>query len=188
MRRPLRTSSGAVLLLALALAGCSGSGSTAPKNITIPFKSSALADSSLPALYTCDGKNISPPVEWGAVPPATRELALFILGLTPTRGGYKTSVEWAVAGVNPALHGLAAGKLPPGAHVGLASSGKRQRYSICPAKGKVKDYQFALYAIPPTITVAPKFIGYKLLQVIANPISSDRADGGGAFVASYKRT
>lgn len=188
MQRRVRATSGAVLLSALALAGCSDS--SAPASITIPFKSPAIVNTSLPATYTCDGKNIAPPVEWGAVPSTTRELALFVLGLTPNRskGGYSTTIEWSVAGVNPSLHALGAGKLPPGAHVGLTSKGKRQRYSICPAKGTAKRYQFALYAIPPSITIPARFVGIKLLEVIADPQSRDSADAGGAFVASYRRT
>jgi phosphatidylethanolamine-binding protein (PEBP) family uncharacterized protein len=192
-------SSCAVLLSALALSACSGS--SEPKSVTIPFKSPALVGTSLPALYTCDGKDISPPMEWGAVPPATKELALFILGLTPDRsnGGYTTSVEWSVSGLNPALHRIAAGKLPPGAHVGVTVTVKRKgkrkvsgfskpkRYSICPARGIAKRYQFALYAIPTTIAIAPTFVGVQILEAIANPESRYRSYAGGAFVASYKR-
>jgi|GEM_PF-3297404 phosphatidylethanolamine-binding protein (PEBP) family uncharacterized protein len=195
MRRTLRTSSCAVLLSALALSACSGS--SEPKSITIPFKSPAIVGAALPALYTCDGKDISPPMEWGAVPPATRELAVFILGLTPygTKGGYTTSVEWSIAGLNPALHRLAAGHLPPGAHAGVTVVGKGKhkgfskpkRYSICPAKGAAKRYQFALYAIPPTLAIAPKFVGIQVLEAIADPESRYRSYAGGAFVASYKR-
>lgn len=186
MRKATIGTSAAVLLSALALAGCSNS--SAPKSVTVPFKSPALASGTLPARYTCDGKNIAPPLEWGAVPSTTRELALFVLGLTPVAhtGRYTVSVEWAVAGVNPALHRLAAGELPPGAHVGRASNGKK-RYSICPRKGTSKQYQFALYAIPASVAVAPRFVGLKLLQAVANPSSALATNVGGAFVASYKR-
>jgi phosphatidylethanolamine-binding protein (PEBP) family uncharacterized protein len=189
MRRPMPIASAAVLLstLALALAGCGGA--STPKAITVAFKSPALVGASLPALYTCDGKNISPPLEWGAVPSTTRELALFVLGLTPnhTTGGYKTSVEWAVAGVNPALHKLAAGELPPGAHLEKTAKLKTVHYSICPPRGVTKHYQFALYAVPASITVPPTFSGVKLLDLIASPESPDESNAGGAFLASYKR-
>jgi phosphatidylethanolamine-binding protein (PEBP) family uncharacterized protein len=199
MRRSLHAGFCALLLSGLALSGCSSS--SEPKAVTIPFKSPALVGASLPARYTCDGKDISPPMEWGAVPPATKELAVFILGLTPDRatGGYSTSVEWSVAGVNPALHRLAAGKLPLGAHLGrdlsvsrkgkakTSRASKPKHYSICPAKGTAQRYQFALYAIPPTIAIAPKFVGIQLLEAIADPESRYRAHAGGAFVASYKR-
>ena len=188
MRRRVKVTSGAALLSALALAGCSNS--SAPAGITIPFKSPAIVNTLLPATYTCDGKDIAPPVEWGAVPSTTRELALFVLGLTPhgSKGGYSTTVEWSVAGINPALHALSAGKLPVDAHVGLTSKGKRQPYSICPAKGTSKRYQFALYAVPTSITIPARFVGIKLLEALADPESRVSADAGGTFLASYRRT
>ena len=91
------------------------------------------------------------------------------------QGRYSTTIEWSSRGLNPSLHALGAGELPPGAHVGLTSKGKRQRYSICPAKGTAKRYQFALYAIPPSITIPARFVGIKLLEVIADaPVSGQR--------------
>jgi phosphatidylethanolamine-binding protein (PEBP) family uncharacterized protein len=187
MRRPVKAIFCLVLLSSTALAAC-GSSSSPPKPVTVQFRSPAVVGTTLPARYTCDGKNISPPLEWGAVPATTRELALFVLGLTPNprTGRYSFSVEWAVAGVNPALHKLEAGRLPPAAHVGQDSDGKR-RYSICPKKGKSEAYQFALYAIPDTVAVPPKFIGLHVLGAIADPTSTTVSKAGGAFVANYKR-
>ncbi len=188
MRQALKAILGAVgpLALALALAGCGGAAS-APTATNIAFDSPAITGTSIPALYTCDGKNVAPPLEWGAVPSSTRELAVLVLGLTPTSsGGSSVSIEWAVAGVNPALHRLAAGELPPGANVGLSSDGKR-RYSVCPAKGKSKIYSFALYAVPPSITVAPGFRGLQLLGEIASANSPTAASAGGRFSVTYTR-
>jgi phosphatidylethanolamine-binding protein (PEBP) family uncharacterized protein len=157
--------------------------------VTIPFKSPAVRDNVLSARYTCDGSDVSPPVEWGAVPPETRELALFMLSLTPNRGGrgYTTSVAWGMAGIKPALHRLAPGEVPPGAHVALTNDGKQVPYSICPATGRSKSYQFALYAIPPAISIPARFVGIKVLEVVADPESRDKANAGGAFVADYAR-
>jgi hypothetical protein len=177
-----------MLLLALALAGCGSSAAS----LRIPFKSPALVDGALPAAFTCDGKDISPPLEWGAVPSSTRELAVFIFGLTPkpstgTQPVRNTiSVEWAVAGLNPALHRLAAGRLPPGAHVGRGSDSKAH-YSICPAKGKRKRYQFALYAVPASVEIAPSFEAIPILRNLASTASPTAAKVGGSFVATYER-
>lgn len=33
---------------------------------------------SIPARYTCDGENVSPPLEWGDVPPEAESLALIV--------------------------------------------------------------------------------------------------------------
>jgi phosphatidylethanolamine-binding protein (PEBP) family uncharacterized protein len=192
MRRTAKAMLG--IALVLALAGCGGGSSTTSGTpLKIKFKSPALVAGSLPALYTCDGKDITPPVEWGAVPTPTKELALFVLGLkpNPTTGknahpGYSFTIEWALAGINPALHKLAAGKLPTGAHAGSASDGKT-RYSVCPARGHSKKYEFALYAVPPTVGIAPQFTDTSILPGLADPESPTKARAGGAFLAVYKR-
>jgi len=196
MRRAAKATASALLIpaLALALAGCAGSAaSSEPKVVKIPFKSPAVVDGSLPATYTCDGKNIAPPLEWGAVPSTTRELVVFLLGLKPNpttgkdaRPGYSFSVDWSLAGINPALHKLTAGQLPPKAHLGINSDGKK-RYSVCPAKGTSEKYQFALYAVPASVAIAPKFAALKILSFIANAASPTQAKAGGEFLTEYKR-
>jgi phosphatidylethanolamine-binding protein (PEBP) family uncharacterized protein len=175
------------MALTLALTACSAS--SAPKSVTIAFKSPAVVHYALPARYTCDGADVAPPLEWGQVPAATRELALFMLELTPSpRGhGYRTTVAWALAGVNPQLHKLGAGELPPGSHMALTSSGKELSYSVCPARGQTQKFQFALYAVPASVTVPDAFVGIKLLAVLADPESADYANAGGAFVARFTR-
>jgi phosphatidylethanolamine-binding protein (PEBP) family uncharacterized protein len=174
------------VLLALALAGCGGAKKPAPK-ITVPFGSPALVGYTLPARYTCAGENISPPLEWGAVPASIRTLALFIIGINPTKtGGYSISVEWAVAGINATLHKIPAGHLPPGAYVGRSADGK-SRYSICPKKGTEKRYEFTLYGVPNTIGIATKFEGSELLRDLASPNSPFESHAGGSFIASVTR-
>jgi phosphatidylethanolamine-binding protein (PEBP) family uncharacterized protein len=182
MRRTRATAG--VLLAVLALAGCGSSS----KPTSISFKSPALVGGALPARYTCDGKDISPPLEWGKVPAANKELAVFILGLTPTSAGrYAVSIEWAVAGLNPALHRLAAGQLPTSANVGLTTAG-RTRYSICPPPGQSKHYRFAVYGVPPGIGIPRHFKALELLRVLASPTSTQfGAQAGGSFHASYTR-
>jgi phosphatidylethanolamine-binding protein (PEBP) family uncharacterized protein len=188
MRQPLRAIPVVLLLSALALAGCGTSGATPIKVTRIPFKSAAIGGVTMPARYTCDGKNVFPPLEWGSVPPNTRELALLVIGLTPTLAGnsYSVSIDWALAGVNPALHRLAAGQLPPGAHLGSTTDGKT-RYSVCPKKGKPEQYQFELYAVPATVTIPAGFTGLEVLSQIGAETSPIRARARGTFDVIYKR-
>jgi len=172
-------------LLVLSLAGC-GESATAVAPITLT--SSAIQGSSLPALYTCDGRDVPPPLEWGAVPAGTRELVLLVIGLTPSAesGSYGVSIEWAVAGIDPALHRLDPGRLPPGAYVGANSAGKHT-YSICPRPGASQRYQFQVYSVPPRLRVAPNFVGMSALGALSQTSTSTSATGEGAFVAIYKR-
>jgi phosphatidylethanolamine-binding protein (PEBP) family uncharacterized protein len=177
----------AVLLATLVLAGC-GSSSSSPTIQTIAVKSSAIDGKAIPARYTCDGRNTPPPLEWGAVPAGTGSLVLFVVGVTPepSTKSYSLAVDWTVAGLNPALHRLVAGPLPAGAYAGVGSSGKT-RYTVCPKKGKLEQYQFELYGLPTGDKVVPKYVGLPLLAKLASTKSTP-ADAHGALIATYKRT
>lgn len=176
----------ATLIAALVLGGCGSSDPTQPV-APVRFESAALTSGyKLPALYTCDGKNIHPPLEWGPVPSATSQLVLLVLGLVPTTGKrYSISVEWAVAGINPRLHRLGAGRLPPGANVGSASDGQNT-YSICPKRGVSRIYEFALYAARSSLEFSPNFSGISALATFSTT-HTQSALGKGTFLALYKR-
>jgi phosphatidylethanolamine-binding protein (PEBP) family uncharacterized protein len=192
MQSVFKVTPGAALLVALALSGCgSGSSSSATSFGTIALQSSALSTSAnpapVPARYTCDGRNIAPPLEWGAVPAGTKELAITLVELPAAAGGPAVFVpQWVIAGVNPALGKLAAGEVPPGARVGIGPNGKK-RYSLCPKKGETKLYQFAVYSLRPTGTVAPTFNDNALLREIASGPSATSATAGGAIRVTYTR-
>jgi len=174
------------LLLALAVAGCGSGKPAAPPIPTIELKSAAISGP-IPVKYTCDGQDISPPLEWGSVPARTSELVLVLVSFTPVSSTrYSVNeVNWAVAGINPQLHRLAAGQLPRGTHVGRANSGTH-RYSICPGHGKTEDYQFELYALPESVKVPAKFVNLGAFYVFTtthqNPVI-----GHGVFAAKYTR-
>jgi phosphatidylethanolamine-binding protein (PEBP) family uncharacterized protein len=197
MQHLLMLISAAAVLSALVLGGCGSSSastgtkakaaSTRPKEVKpITFKSSAFT-LSIPARYTCDGEDVSPPLEWGAVPSHTRELVLLVLGLTPSTASTDTiSVQWALAGVNPGLHKLAAGEVPRGARLGLTTS-NTTRYSICPARGRPEQYEFLLYSVPSSTAAIPAgFSGLEIVTVLGSRTLSP-ATGGGGFKATYKR-
>jgi phosphatidylethanolamine-binding protein (PEBP) family uncharacterized protein len=183
----LKAISATLLLAALALAGCGSSGSSTVSIQNVALTSAAIDGKEMPARYTCDGRNTPPPLEWGAVPAGTGSLVLFLVGITPepSTKTYSVSVEWAVAGVNPTLHKLEPGKLPPGAYLGVGSNGKR-RYSVCPKKGQLEQYQFELYGLPSGDSVVKKFVGLPLLAKLASRKSSP-ADAHGDLIATYKR-
>lgn len=185
MRQPPKWTLRATLPLTLLLAGCGSAGApVAVKPVAkISFDSPAIGKT-IPARYTCDGKDVAPPLRWGAVPPGTGTLMLFAVGFRQTSSsGDSASIEWAVAGVNPRLHRLDGGRLPPGAYVGLTSAGKR-RYSICPKKGTSERYVFGLYALPAAVVISRNFAAVPILEALAN---SSTATGYGTFNGVYKR-
>jgi phosphatidylethanolamine-binding protein (PEBP) family uncharacterized protein len=132
-----------------------------------------------PAHYTCDGANASMPLSWSQLPANTAEVDVFLFNLQAVHG--KLIDDWAVAGLKPTLHGLPAGKLPPGAIVGRNSFGQT-RWSVCPPKGKSVRYAFLLYALPKRIPVKPGFAATKLREIALHT-----AESAGLLAGSYKR-
>jgi len=121
------------------------------------------SETQLPVTYTCGGKNVPPSLEWSGVPAGTSELVLFVLGLEPVNEAL--FFNWAVAGIDPGLEGIEAGKLPKGAVTGQNSFGKNG-YSVCPPKGKPETFIFALYALPQPLSPGRGFDPAVLRQQI----------------------
>jgi Raf kinase inhibitor-like YbhB/YbcL family protein len=110
----------------------------------------------IPAQYTCNGANISPPLQWQHLPTRTKELVLFVID--DSSDNAEGGIRWVVAGIDPSLSGISGGQLPAGAVVGLNSSGKATYGGICPAKGKPASIEFVLWALSKTIPLSNGFI------------------------------
>jgi len=192
MRRAQATTPGAILLAALALTGCANTtNSNSPTGQTfnavkVTLKSPAVHNHQLPALYTCDGKNINPPIEWGTIPGDTGELVLAAIGLTPVAhtNNLKATIEWAISGIKPSQHKLNPGETPPGAHTGLANNNTR-RYSLCPKPGIPEKYQFMLYGVPADAKVNPEFADQPIISTLSKPNTPTSATAEGAFLTHY---
>jgi phosphatidylethanolamine-binding protein (PEBP) family uncharacterized protein len=158
-----------------ALAGCGGSSTAttarSPKTAASsePLPSTAI-DVNVPGLlpggvlamrYTCDGQDTPASVRWKGIPAGTAELVLFVVSFQPVQG--KLFFDWAVAGLSPNLHGLAAGRLPSGAVVGRNGFG-RDGYSICPPRGRRESYAVKVVALPRKIAVQPGVNALTLYQ------------------------
>jgi len=99
----------------------------------------------IPDLYTCEGKNISPEVEWTTLPAKTQSLAL-ILSDPDAPGG--TFYHWIVYNIDPkAKLDEGVEKYPSGTLVGKNSFGTTKYQGPCPPKGSVHTYIFTLYAL-----------------------------------------
>jgi phosphatidylethanolamine-binding protein (PEBP) family uncharacterized protein len=108
----------------------------------------------IPARYTCDGGNVSPPLQWSNVPAGTSQLLLLALSLTP---GAQGGIRWAVGGIDPSLGGFAAGQLPSGAVAGRSSNGQTGWAGICPARGTPQAIIVLVYALRNPLHLAPGF-------------------------------
>jgi phosphatidylethanolamine-binding protein (PEBP) family uncharacterized protein len=111
-------------------------------------------EGSLPSRYTCEGKDVWPPLQWGGTPEGSEELILFAMSSQPVEG--KLFFAWALAGIDAGLAEIEEGRLPPGAISGRNSFGKND-YSVCPASGGVETYVFALFALPQKLSPAKGF-------------------------------
>jgi Raf kinase inhibitor-like YbhB/YbcL family protein len=104
----------------------------------------------IPAKYTCEGRDISPPLTWSGVPKEARSLVLVVDDPdAPDPKEPKTTwVHWVVYNLPPSTTGLAEGvkALPQGARVGL-NDWKRAAYGgPCPPVGRHR-YFHKLYAL-----------------------------------------
>jgi Raf kinase inhibitor-like YbhB/YbcL family protein len=139
------------LLISPALTGCGGShksvqGEPHPTRITLGLSSSAFLDgSSIPARYTCDGEDVSPPLTWTRIPVRARSLALLVEDVDAPGGAF---VHWSLYDLPRGSSGLSAGRVPSGTAEGQNSFGRSGYGGPCPPKGDPEHrYVFSLYAL-----------------------------------------
>jgi Raf kinase inhibitor-like YbhB/YbcL family protein len=107
-------------------------------------------DSAIPPIYTCEGKDISPPISWSEVPPGTKSLVLIVDDPdAPDPAAPKmTWVHWVLYNLPPTSDGLqqAVKTLPAGTKEGM-NDWKRTGYGgPCPPIGRHR-YFHKLYAL-----------------------------------------
>jgi Raf kinase inhibitor-like YbhB/YbcL family protein len=110
------------------------------------------AGGEIPALYTCEGDDIAPPLEWTGAPPETRSFALIVddPDAPDPKAPRMTYVHWVLYDIPPTANGLPEGArapgLPPGTREGL-NDWKRTGYGgPCPPIGRHR-YFHKLYAL-----------------------------------------
>ena len=99
----------------------------------------------VPARFTCDGDDRSPPLAWRGVPASALELALVVDDPDAPGGTY---VHWVVHGLDPGATGLAEAVLPPGARQARNSAGEARYKGPCPpGRSGAHHYRFTVYAL-----------------------------------------
>jgi Raf kinase inhibitor-like YbhB/YbcL family protein len=108
----------------------------------------------IPVKYSCDGENISPPLEWSGVPKEAQSLALIVDDPDAPIGTY---VHWVVYNMEAGLTNL-----PEGVAIyapveyqdtgaigveGKNGSGNEGYRGPCPPGGNPHRYYFKLYAL-----------------------------------------
>jgi Raf kinase inhibitor-like YbhB/YbcL family protein len=118
----------------------------------------------IPVLFTCEGRDLSPALEWAGVPAEARSLALIVDDPdAPDPKAPKTTwVHWVLYDLPPSTSGLAQGisprALPAGTREGT-NDWKRTGYGgPCPPIGRHRYFHklYALDAVLPDLGVATK--------------------------------
>jgi len=117
--------------------------------MSLVLKSAAFSEGGwIPEKYTCDGDNVSPPLEWSGLPAGTASLALICDDPDAPMG---TWVHWVVFNIPPETDGLPE-NVPPerelkqGGLQGINDFRKIGYGGPCPPGGTHR-YSFKLYAL-----------------------------------------
>jgi hypothetical protein len=122
-------------------------------SMEMKLASSAFAnDTAIPQAYTCDGRDVSPPLAWSGVPATAKSLALIVddPDAPDPAAPRMTWVHWVLYNIPPGTTGLpeavADSDLPPPTKQGL-NDWKRTGYGgPCPPIGRHR-YFHKLYAL-----------------------------------------
>jgi Raf kinase inhibitor-like YbhB/YbcL family protein len=140
-------------IAALVATGCGGG---AVKPTTTPSPSAAPASiqvssdfspgAAIPRAYTCDGRDVSPPLRAAGLPAATREVVVVMRDPDAPGGNF---IHWGMAGIEPAKGSFAlpVAAKPSGAVVGRNSFGSLGYRGPCPPAGRAHHYRITVYAL-----------------------------------------
>ena len=154
--------------------------------MALTLTSTAFApNGTIPADYTCDGSDRSPPLAWSGAPAGTRSFALIVDDPdAPDPAAPKmTWVHWVLYNLPANTTGLAEGvhQLPPGTRQGK-NDWKRTGYGgPCPPIGRHR-YFFKLYALSAELPDLKEPTKADLEKAMAGHIL-DRAE----LVGTYQR-
>ena len=140
----------------------------------------------IPAQYTCDGADISPPLSWSDVPAGTGSLVLVVEDPDAPSGMFR---HWAVFEIPPASRGLDAGysaNRPVAAlHEARNDFGKTGYGGPCPPRGAgTHHYHFRLLAISrPTLDLRAPAAALDVLRAAQPYVVIQQAE----LVGTYHR-
>jgi len=152
--------------------------------MTISVSSTAFQESGMiPAKYTCDGNDVSPPLEWAGIPEGTKSLAL--IGDDPD-APIGTWVHWVMWNIPPDVTGLAEDvppdpALPNGSRQGITDFGHPGYGGPCPPSGTHR-YSFKIYALDTMLDLPNRARKADLLQAMKGHVLAE-----GQLMGRYSR-
>jgi len=154
------------------------------KKMEIKITSSAFEEGGMiPAKYTCDGADVSPPLQWDVVPEGTKSIALICDDPDAPMG---TWVHWVLFNLPCDAKELvenipAEETLPNGARQGVSDFGRIGYGGPCPPSGTHR-YFFKIYALDAEVGLEAGINKHQLLKAMEGHIL-----GQGRLVGKYKR-
>ncbi len=128
----------------------------------------------IPAKYTCDGADFSPPLDWSGSPAGTKSFALVCDDPDAPMG---TWVHWVIFDIPPSATMLAEGftrekDLPGGGTQGINDFRKIGYGGPCPPGGTHR-YFFKLYALDTMLGLKPGITKDQLLKAMRGHILAE---------------
>ncbi len=153
--------------------------------MTVQVTSTAFKEGgSIPAKYTCDGQNVSPPLAWNGIPDGTKSIALIA---DDPDAPSKPWVHWVVYGLPPSLRELPE-NVPPsesilgnGGRQGMTDYGKIGYRGPCPPGGTHR-YFFKVYALDSDLHLEPGLTKAQLLKEMEKHVIAE-----GQLMGTYAR-
>lgn len=148
------------------------------------IKSTAFKDSGfIPQKYTCDGSNISPPLQWSGVPGDTKSIVLICDDPDAPMG---TWVHWVIYNIPPDINSLpenmpADKTLETGAMQGTNDFREIGYGGPCPPGGTHR-YFFKIYALDKLLELNPGLTKNDLLGAMGGHILEE-----GKLMGRYSR-
>jgi Raf kinase inhibitor-like YbhB/YbcL family protein len=191
-----RTASGLSMIILLLLPACGRDPSSEslpvgkdPALMTIHIESSAFAGGgTIPRLYTCDGKEVSPPLAWSGVPETARSLALICDDPDAPRG---TWTHWVIFDIPATVRSFGEGvpahervELGAGGETALQGKndfGKTGYGGPCPPSGTHR-YFFRIYALDTVLNLGTGTTRQDLLRSIKGHVLAE-----GELIGRYSR-
>jgi Raf kinase inhibitor-like YbhB/YbcL family protein len=134
----------------------------------------------IPAQYTCDGENVSPPLAFSGM---SKETQSFVLVMDDPDAVGGTWDHWVVWNISPLVTEIAEGSVPSGAVEGTTSFGAQQYGGPCPPKGTgTHRYTFTLYALDGPLELPPSTTKAGVLEAV-----KERVLNQAVLVGLYQR-
>jgi Raf kinase inhibitor-like YbhB/YbcL family protein len=139
---------------------------------------------SIPAKYTCDGQNFSPPLSWSNAPPNTKSFVLFVNDPDAPAGDW---VHWVLYNLPGDFHQLnenvpGSETLQNGAAQGRNDFQKLGYGGPCPPSGTHR-YYFRLYALDAMLSLKPGATRKEVQQAMR-----DHVIGEAVLMGKYQRS